>query len=1194
LDRLIQRMMSIAPADRPPPVLLVQELDRLQRVLSGPWHPATEIDEATVDALCPECGERFRLRSTAVGKWMYCTNGACRARFKVCAPSSWPEPLAAGGEPPPVLDAGEPVIQGRLPEEGQRARPEDERAVAATLGGADGSAAGSLPPPSAGDEPPAITRVPVQAPEPGSPEDVQFTVFHPKTVRPDEWYDLVAAAHLEENRETADKDELEPLEKVRRKAKRILGPQLAGYKETTRDSTQGVPQGGEITFLFEMERVEFNPSCCRFQWLEDEHTVNVRMRAGRSLDGQTAMGRMSVFLGAILLADVPLKIKVNSGCAPKDDTPTSESVSARPYRKIFASYSHQDLMVVEQFERFVEAVGDRYLRDVKDLRAGEDWDERLIQMIDEADVFQLFWSSHSMESAFVRREWEHALGLGRSNFVRPVYWEDPFPKRPGLPTAALGRIHFQRLVAGGTSHSGAAESTPRPTMEPDIEEPVPPRRPASGTALREPPILSGTPVRRPQAPCAAPPDGGAPARKRRPLSPRTKFLSTAGICLLLCAAGIGITWERIFPKPNPDQTWAALQEDYQLHKWTRAEGGFLAFAEQSPEDPRAAQVPFFLEMCQAGREIFSDTGDVQQGLERIQQIFVDHRDTPQYELYCADLCMALVWLIERSVERSQKTSDPRGLADALQAMELLTTVSQTMKEDWVSKRTSGLLARIEETQRELDVVLASRYILADVAQSRVQQYGPSTIIDVNYDYPEPRLASFGQPGKPGANSGRPPTEPLPYRAEPLKNGTPLSHGVKSGVYMRTVGGVAFDKVAQPALGLSVESLSLTYDRRPANDGQRLVVRLNNRNFPISGFPDWQLVPIARYVDSPYFAIVTPHGQLIEGELPAEVASGNGYVIALHPALEYTLLGMRMFNANHMLLDPVLTGELPRDDNRYVLGKGENAPVGWQWRAASIRLNDIFRQPLAADIKFQSYVICDQNVQPKFGIERNQLQLTGDPYFYFWNSGDQEVVERGERDGLAVMIHTNNVVPLTQLSDAISQRVDLLMQANPAVYSCLVKTMRFSAFFRYCKEREPEKWKEFMTQLDDAEPAEYRSPTPVIVRNLDPKPRVIVVPAGMSGRSPTDLSACPARPANKAGLARPSFSGCRGASPTTWATHTGIGPSKPGNRRERISKRPYCGFDDLSTSATLCWTARKSCGIWGLSKSPIPFPFGGCS
>jgi hypothetical protein len=61
-------------------------------------------------------------------------------------------------------------------------------------------------------------------------------------------------------------------------------------------------------------------------------------------------------------------------------------------------------------------------------------------MINQADVFQLFWSKCAAKSAFVEREWRHAHSLGRdeARFVRPVYWTKPMP----APPVELARLHF--------------------------------------------------------------------------------------------------------------------------------------------------------------------------------------------------------------------------------------------------------------------------------------------------------------------------------------------------------------------------------------------------------------------------------------------------------------------------------------------------------------------------------------------------------------------------------------------------------------------------------------------------------------------------------------------------------------------------------------------------------------------------------
>ena len=108
---------------------------------------------------------------------------------------------------------------------------------------------------------------------------------------------------------------------------------------------------------------------------------------------------------------------------------------------------NKDKFIVEQFEEFGRSLGDEYLRDLTELRSGEVWSDRLFEMIRAADVFQLFWSKNAMSSAFVSQEWRYALSLGRSNFIRPVYWETPLPedRQADLPPEELRRLHFQNL-----------------------------------------------------------------------------------------------------------------------------------------------------------------------------------------------------------------------------------------------------------------------------------------------------------------------------------------------------------------------------------------------------------------------------------------------------------------------------------------------------------------------------------------------------------------------------------------------------------------------------------------------------------------------------------------------------------------------------------------------------------------------------
>ena len=278
-------------------------------------------------------------------------------------------------------------------------------------------------------------------------ENAQFTVYRPKVVQPLRWYPLLAFAHLSERPLDAPESEPDPIEEVKRQAYQILGEELSEFQDLTQDSMEPIPRGGEITFVPEIPNVVFNPSRRTFLWQESVHKEEFRLRASQELDGRVARGRMSVFWGSILVAEINFSIRVDSMGLTKSQGEPAESVSAPVYRKIFASYSHKDAAIVEEFERYASALGDEYLRDVIHLRTGEAWNHRLMQIINVANVFQLFWSWNSIKSRFVEQEWRYALSLSRTYFVRPVYWEEPLPEltEKNLPPEELRRLHFQKI-----------------------------------------------------------------------------------------------------------------------------------------------------------------------------------------------------------------------------------------------------------------------------------------------------------------------------------------------------------------------------------------------------------------------------------------------------------------------------------------------------------------------------------------------------------------------------------------------------------------------------------------------------------------------------------------------------------------------------------------------------------------------------
>src|SRR5262249_44306397 len=145
-------------------------------------------------------------------------------------------------------------------------------------------------------------------------------------------------------------EEPDPVEEVQRQARQTIGEKLSEYQGATQDSRHPVPREGELTFVPEVPGVEFNPPSRNFVWEEAVHREEFRLRASPELDGQTARGRLTVFLGGIILAEVNLSIRVDSHRAESTSEP-NEVERARPYRRIFASYSRKDGWVVDQFKK---------------------------------------------------------------------------------------------------------------------------------------------------------------------------------------------------------------------------------------------------------------------------------------------------------------------------------------------------------------------------------------------------------------------------------------------------------------------------------------------------------------------------------------------------------------------------------------------------------------------------------------------------------------------------------------------------------------------------------------------------------------------------------------------------------------------------------------------------------------------------
>jgi hypothetical protein len=125
------------------------------------------------------------------------------------------------------------------------------------------------------------------------------------------------------------------------------------------------------------------------------------------------------------------------------------AVSSQPrprttHQRVFMCYSAVDAEIVETIAKAYLALG-LALEDLRSrARSGANWQEQVKELVDKADIFQLFWSKNAAVSQYVEQEWRYALSKGREHFIRPVYWEEILTP----PPPELAHLHFSHIKAG--------------------------------------------------------------------------------------------------------------------------------------------------------------------------------------------------------------------------------------------------------------------------------------------------------------------------------------------------------------------------------------------------------------------------------------------------------------------------------------------------------------------------------------------------------------------------------------------------------------------------------------------------------------------------------------------------------------------------------------------------------------------------
>ena len=139
-------------------------------------------------------------------------------------------------------------------------------------------------------------------------------------------------------------------------------------------------------------------------WQGDFTKCSFNYQIPADLDAQELSCVVNIIVNGALIGDMRFITRIVN-------TPRNlySKIIPRTFSKIFISYSHKDLQRAIDFAYAFRTQGVRYFFDRHTLGIGDVFNEKIIEYIDSADLFILFWSKNAAESDYVKKEMQRAL-----------------------------------------------------------------------------------------------------------------------------------------------------------------------------------------------------------------------------------------------------------------------------------------------------------------------------------------------------------------------------------------------------------------------------------------------------------------------------------------------------------------------------------------------------------------------------------------------------------------------------------------------------------------------------------------------------------------------------------------------------------------------------------------------------------------
>lgn len=262
-------------------------------------------------------------------------------------------------------------------------------------------------------------------------DEVHCTVFAPPAARPGDMLKVQVFAHLKEQAQllaalAAERDE---------EAREGGSEALKGLIE----------RGKELTFTLDMPGLKVKESERSLVWEGEPDSVRFTVTVPEDSRPKSIWGTVEILYESVPVGEVEFKFKVVdevAQAAPVVATPPAEQTEV-VFKKAFISYSRKDSELVLEKVQMLEAQGMECYLDMMTFKPGEDWKQNINHYIDVCDVFFLFWSNASKNSAEVDKEIRYAMQRREQAAPRPVIKPIPIEGPPVVtPPPYLSNLHF--------------------------------------------------------------------------------------------------------------------------------------------------------------------------------------------------------------------------------------------------------------------------------------------------------------------------------------------------------------------------------------------------------------------------------------------------------------------------------------------------------------------------------------------------------------------------------------------------------------------------------------------------------------------------------------------------------------------------------------------------------------------------------